>query len=55
MDVIEAIKLRREIGIPDNQRVIAVLGLGYPMEKPAPKGKYPRDSVVHYEAYKLDS
>ncbi|WP_188454713.1 nitroreductase family protein [Virgibacillus oceani] len=39
------------LGIPDDRRIVAVLGLGYPKENPKPKKHIPRDEMVHYERF----
>ncbi|SHG19067.1 nitroreductase family protein [Ornithinibacillus halophilus] len=43
--------VRKLLGIPGDQRVVAVLGLGYPDQTPKPKKHVPRDEVVSYETY----
>lgn len=42
------------LNIPDDQRVIAVLGLGYPAMIPKPKNHVPREEVIYYEKYGSD-
>ncbi|MGJ9458725.1 nitroreductase family protein [Oceanobacillus sp. CF4.6] len=44
---------RNLLGIPEECRVVAALGLGYPNETPKPKKHVPREEVVHYEAFKI--
>lgn len=43
--------VKQLMDIPDEQRVVAVLGLGYPAMTPDPKKHVPRDEVVFYERY----
>jgi nitroreductase len=38
--------------IPDNLRVVAIIGLGYPDVEPEPKQLYPLEAVFHREVYK---
>lgn len=39
---------RETLAIPANRRVVAIMGLGYPKEQPAPKELIPREVIVHY-------
>ena len=39
------------INIPEEQRIVAVLGLGYPAMTPDPKKHVPREEVVFYEKF----
>ncbi|UOR13095.1 nitroreductase family protein [Halobacillus amylolyticus] len=43
--------VRDLLGIPEECRVVAGLGLGYPGEPPKPKNHVPRDEVVRYEKF----
>jgi len=43
--------VRSLLQIPNEQRVIAVLGIGYPNEIPEPKKHVDREKVVSYEKY----
>ncbi|WP_010093883.1 nitroreductase family protein [Ornithinibacillus scapharcae] len=43
--------VRNLIDIPDEQQVVAVLGLGYPAMTPDPKKHVSREEVVFYEQY----
>lgn len=43
--------VRNVLSIPDDRRVVAVLGLGYPNETPKPKKHIPRDEIIHYEKF----
>ncbi|NLI68046.1 MAG: nitroreductase [Bacilli bacterium] len=42
---------REILEIPDENRVIAVLGIGYPKEHPAPKKHIDREKIVRYEKF----
>jgi nitroreductase len=39
------------LNIPEENRVVAVLGLGYPAMTPKPKSHVPREQVVFYEKF----
>jgi nitroreductase len=43
--------VQRLLDIPEEQRVVAVLGLGYPAMTPKPKQHVPREEVVFYEKF----
>lgn len=43
--------VRNLLQIPDDLRVVAVLGLGYPAIEPEPKEMYPLQTVFHREQY----
>ncbi|WP_085992879.1 nitroreductase family protein [Oceanobacillus senegalensis] len=43
--------VRKLLNIPNNRRVVAVLGLGYPDEKLEPKNHIPREEIVSYESF----
>lgn len=43
--------VRETLLIPDDRRVVAILGLGYPDQSPPPKKHVSRDSLVHYEQF----
>lgn len=43
--------VRKILNIQENDRVIAVLGLGYPDEILKPKKHIPRENIVYYETY----
>ncbi|WP_156288719.1 nitroreductase family protein [Oceanobacillus salinisoli] len=43
--------VRALLNLPEEQRVVAVLGLGYPKENPKPKNHIPREEVVSYEKF----
>lgn len=42
---------RAQLGIPENLRVVAIIGLGYPAMEPGPKEMYPVERVLHMERY----
>lgn len=42
---------RKILDIPEEQRVIAVLGIGYPREHPEPKQHVAREEIVRYEKF----
>jgi nitroreductase len=44
--------VRSALGIPDDRRVVAILGVGYPEKEPDAKKLLPRETVVHYESFK---
>jgi|SRR5690625_161945 len=43
--------VRKILHLPENDRVIAVLGLGYPAEIPETKKHLPREEIVYDEKY----
>lgn len=43
--------VRGLLNIPDDIRVVAIIGLGYPDIDPAPKKLYPLENVLHIEAF----
>jgi len=43
--------VRQVLGIPDQHRIVAILGFGYPKEIPDPKKHVPREKIVYYEQY----
>lgn len=43
--------VRQALSIPDDRRVVAILGLGYPAQTPAPKKPMPREEIVYYEKF----
>jgi len=43
--------VRAALGIPEDRRVVAILGVGYPEKEPEAKKLLPRDTVVHYENF----
>lgn len=43
--------VRTLLNIPDEVRVVAVIGLGYPAAEPEPKRMYPLETVLHREKY----
>lgn len=42
---------RQVLHIPSEQRVVAILGIGYPAVEPAPKKLHPRSAVIHFESF----
>ena len=48
-------KVRQLLGIPENLRVVSLLSLGYPVEKPASQTirqrRKPLAQIIHYEKY----
>ncbi|PDO10676.1 MAG: nitroreductase [Candidatus Reconcilbacillus cellulovorans] len=43
--------VRNALGIPPAKRPVAIIGVGYPAARPAPKEPIPPEKVVHYETY----
>jgi nitroreductase len=43
--------VREALAIPENLRVVVILGLGYPAALPGPKKMYPIERVLHWENY----
>jgi nitroreductase len=39
------------LGVPDHLRVVSLLTLGYPDEKPRPKNRKPLKEILHHERY----
>jgi nitroreductase len=59
-DNVESMKrenlVRGLLQIPDNLRVVAIIGLGFPDVEPQPKAMHPLETVFHREVYfKKDS
>lgn len=44
--------VRRLAGIPDDRRIVAVIGIGEADENPKPKDHLPLDEMVHYGKFK---
>ncbi len=42
---------RRVLNTPSHVRPVAIIPIGYPAEKPAPRGRRPISGVVHYETF----
>ncbi len=40
--------VREALAIPDDRRVVAILGLGYPREEPPAKKLVPKEEIIHY-------
>lgn len=43
--------VRETLRIPDDRRIVAMLGLGYPLKQPPPKKPMSREAIVHYEQF----
>jgi nitroreductase len=43
--------VREAINIPANRRIVAILGLGYPSEKPKEKKRLSKNETVYYETF----
>lgn len=43
--------VRHALDVPEDRRVVAILGLGYPETEPVAKEMLPRESMVHYEKF----
>lgn len=43
--------VRTALGIPDDRRVVAILGLGYPAAEPEPKTLPPREETIFFERF----
>ena len=44
--------VRSRLGIPDDYRVVAILGIGYPAVEPPPKQMVPLERVLHREKFR---
>lgn len=44
-------EVKKILGIPDEVRVVALLPLGYPAEKPVARPRKPLEDIVCYDAY----
>ncbi|WP_077210809.1 nitroreductase family protein [Bacillus dakarensis] len=44
--------VRKELGLPDDRRVVAILGLGYPAEKPKEKKLLKRNETIFFEKFR---
>jgi nitroreductase len=42
--------VKNTLSIPNDRRIISIIGLGYPIETLKPKKMLPRESVVYYES-----
>ena len=43
--------VRTALSIPNDRRIVAILGLGYPEQIPPAKSLLPRESIIHYEKF----
>jgi nitroreductase len=43
--------VREALSIPQDRRVVAILGLGYPETLPPAKTQLPRETIVHYNQF----
>ncbi len=50
----EESEVNRALGIPDHLRVVAMIAVGYPAEKPEPPPKKSLDEIVHYETFRRE-
>ncbi len=42
---------RNVLGIPNDRKVVAIIGLGYPDETKPPKKHIPKEEIVHYDRF----
>lgn len=47
--------VREALNIPPDRRIVAILGLGFPAEKPKAKKMLNRNNIVHYELFHTDN
>jgi nitroreductase len=43
--------IRDLLGVPEGYRLVALISLGYPAEKPEPHGKRALEEVIHWERF----
>lgn len=43
--------VRKQLNIPDDRRVVAILGIGYSGSTPKPKKHLPKEEIVHYNTF----
>ena len=43
--------VRKLLNIPDDRRIVAILGLGYPDEQPKQKKTHEREQLIFYENF----
>jgi len=43
--------IREMLGVPDGYKLVGLVSLGYPAERPAPKDKRSLEDVLHWEKY----
>ncbi len=44
-------RVRQALGIPDDVRVVELMPVGYPADRPREKNRLPLDEIVRYEAW----
>ncbi|MEH7119939.1 nitroreductase, partial [Neobacillus vireti] len=44
--------VRKSLNIPKNRRILAILGIGYPENKPKAKKLPSREEIIYYESFK---
>ncbi|WP_141604552.1 nitroreductase family protein [Terrilactibacillus laevilacticus] len=45
------IHVKKTLEIPEDRRVLAIMGLGYPEKQPASKELIPKDEIIHYHKF----
>ena len=50
----EESEVKRALRIPDYLKVVAMIAVGYPAEKPEPPPKKSLDEIVHYETFRRE-
>ena len=53
--VIRETDVREALNIPSDRRIVAILGLGFPVEKPKAKKMLNRNDIVYYESFQTDN
>ncbi|MDP4084121.1 MAG: nitroreductase family protein [Bacillota bacterium] len=43
--------VREALSIPEDRRIVAILGFGYPNDEPKSKKLLPRDEIIHYDTF----
>lgn len=44
-------EVKRALGVPDNLKVVAMITIGYPAERPEPPPKKKLEEIVHFEKF----